>query len=194
VDPLFFIGSISAYRVFWEKGTVTASKDNLLSGVNGVSVMDYLKGLGLTTDKDGNIAGINAFPFIMDYNDGTRPVVRVMFAITPDGSAVCGGHVPEGVTLMVGSITAGEVLTTTEAVLKEALASGKDRSWLMFSCVGRFFALGFNTNAEMVKTGSLLGDTPYHLTYSGTELCPVYGKDGSLVNRSHNETMVICVI
>ncbi|MDR2865482.1 MAG: FIST C-terminal domain-containing protein [Spirochaetaceae bacterium] len=194
LEPLFFVGSISKKRVFWERGKVTASKGNLLSGVNGVSVAEYLKGLGLATDEDGKIAGINAFPFILDYNDGTRPVIRVMFSITPDGSAVCGGYVPEGATLMVGAINAEEVLATSEAAMKEALSSGKGRSWLMFSCAGRYFALGFNTTAEMEKAGALFGDTPFHLAYSGTEFCPVYGTDGSLTNRSHNDTVVICGI
>jgi hypothetical protein len=194
VDPLFFIGGISESKAFRDKGVVTASKGSLLSGVNGVSVAAYLKGLGLETDEKGDIVGINSFPFILNYNDGTKPVIRVMFAIAPDGSAVCGGYVPEGATLMVGTINVDEVLTTTEAVLKEALIPGKERAWLMFSCVGRFFAQGYNTTAEMEKVESLLGTTSFHLAYSGTELCPVYGKNGTLTNRSHNDTMVICVI
>jgi hypothetical protein len=65
---------------------------------------------------------------------------------------------------------------------------------LIFSCIGRYFAQGFNTTAEMDKAREILGESPFSLVYSGGELCPVYGKDGSLTNRSHNDTMVICIV
>jgi hypothetical protein len=195
IKPRFFIGGIAEEKAFRDKGVVTASAGNQLQGVNGVTVADYLTGLGLNKDENGAIIGINSFPFILDYGDGTQPVIRVMFAITPDGSAVCGGNVPVGATLTVGSINAEEVLTTTERVLKTALQAEENNAMLIFSCVGRYFAQGFNTTAEMEKTEEILGGVlPFHLCYSGTELCPVYGKDGILKNRSHNDTMVICVL
>jgi hypothetical protein len=193
VEPAFFVGGISEEKAFREKGVVTDSRGNLLKAVNGVSVADYLTALGLAKDESGNIEGINSFPFILDYNDGTQPIIRVMFAVTPDGQAVCGGKMPLGATLTVGTIDADEVLESSAAVLEKALKAG-GKTMLIFSCVGRFFALGFNPQAEMEKVQELLGERPYHLCYSGTELCPVYGKNGSLTNRSHNDTMVICVL
>jgi hypothetical protein len=194
IHPRFFVGGIAEEKAFRDKGVVTASAGNQLQGVNDVTVADYLSGLGLSKDENGAIIGVNSFPFILDYGDGTQPIIRVMFAITPDGSAVCGGKVPVGATLTVGSINAEEVLTTSERLLKKALAAGQSSGMLIFSCVGRYFAQGFDTTAEMAKTEEILGKTlPFHLCYSGTELCPVYGKDGSLKNRSHNDTMVICV-
>jgi hypothetical protein len=193
LEPRFFVGGISEGKAFREKGVVTASQGNQLKGVNGVSVADYLVSLGLKRDENGVIQGINSFPFILDYNDGTQPVIRVMFAITPDGSAVCGGKIPVGATLTVGFISAEEVLLNTEKVLRKALENIGDRSLLIFSCVGRYFAQGFNSSAEMDRVQKILGDRPFHLAYSGTELCPVYGKDGSIANRGHNDTIIICV-
>jgi hypothetical protein len=192
--PEFFVGGLSDEKAFKEKGVVTSSQGNLLKGVNGVSVADYLVSLGLEKDENGALKGINSFPFILDYNDGTQPVIRVMFAITPDGSAVCGGKIPEGATLTVGVINSDEVLTVSEALLRKVKERTKGRSLLIFSCVGRYFALGFNPNAEMEKTREILGDIPFHLCYSGTELCPVDGKDGTITNRSHNDTIVICML
>jgi hypothetical protein len=198
IKPSFIIGGISENRVFREKGVVTASQGNQLQEVNGVSVADYLAGLGLSKDKDGVIAGINSFPFVLDYNDGAQPVIRVMFAITPEGYAVCGGKMPVGASLTVGSINAEEVLSTTGETLRLALAigegNGNRRGMLIFSCVGRFFAQGFDTGAEMDKIREILGDKlPYHFAYSGTELCPVYGNDKAVHNRSHNDTIIICI-
>jgi hypothetical protein len=196
VEAEFFMGGISREKAFREKGVVTSSHGNLLRGVNGVSVADYLISLGLEKDENGVIRGINSFPFILDYNDGTPPIIRVMFAITPDGSAVCGGYIPEGASLTVGVINAEEVLTISSILLKTV----KEKAWkegkslLIFSCVGRYFAQGYNVNAEMDKIQEILGDTPFHLCYSGTELCPTIGKDGKTANRSHNDTIVICVL
>ncbi|MDR2304721.1 MAG: FIST C-terminal domain-containing protein [Treponema sp.] len=194
LEPKFFLGGISQEKVFREKGVVTSSRGNQLRGVNGISVGDYLSSLGLTRDETGNIVGINSFPFILDYNDGAQPVIRVMFAITPDGSAVCGGKIPEGATLMVGNVNAEEVIRTSTAALLKALESGRGKSLLIFSCVGRYFSLGFKASMEMEKVGELLKGTPFAFSYSGTELCPVYDKDGKLTNRSHNDTIVICVL
>jgi hypothetical protein len=188
------VGGISEEKAFREKGVVTSSQGYQLKEVNGVSVADYLVSLGLKRDENGVIQGINSFPFILDYNDGTQPVIRVMFAIAPDGSAVCGGKIPVGATLTVGSISAEKVLAGTEKILRRALEDAGDRSLLIFSCVGRYFAQGFNFTAEMETVQKILGDRPFHLSYSGTELCPVYGKDGSIANRSHNDTIVICVL
>ena len=193
IEPKFFIGGISEEKVFHDKAIVTSSQGNLLKGVNGVSVMEYLVSLGLETDENGVVKGINSFPFIQDYNDGTQPVVRVMFGISPDGSAVCGGKIPAGATLSVGFINAEEVLAGTEAALRKVRET-QPSSALIFSCIGRFFAQGFNSGAEMDKVKEILGCIPYHLSYSGTELCPVYGKDGKLTNRSHNDTIAICIL
>jgi hypothetical protein len=195
MKPEFFVGGLSEEKAFREKGVVTASRGNLLKEVNGVPVAEYLGSLGLEKDENGVLKGINSFPFILNYNDGTPPVIRVMFAITPDGWAVCGGKIPEGASIAVGIINKEEVLTISSALLQRAKARPPEtgKSLLIFSCVGRYFAQGFNTTAEMDKTREILGDSPFHFCYSGTELCPVTGKNGKTANRSHNDTIIICL-
>jgi hypothetical protein len=194
VKPSFFVASISEEKAFREKGVITAANGNNLQSVNNMPVVDYLAGLGLQKDAKGNIIGINSFPFILDYNDGTQPIVRVMFAFASDGSAVCGGDMPLGATLSVGKIDAEDVLATTEKVLRKALQKNPSASGiLIFSCVGRYFAQGYESTQEMEKVREILGSRPWHLVYSGGELCPVLGRDGRLVNRSHNDTFVICL-
>jgi hypothetical protein len=199
IKPLFIVGGLSEKRAFRGKGVVTASTGNQLEGVNGISVAEYLSNLGLKKGPDGAILGINAHPFILDYNDGAQPIIRVMFAITPEGHAVCGGNMPVGASLQVGVIDAAEVLSVTEETIKNALAIGRNNgmeggAMLIFSCVGRYFAQGFHPEAEMQKVQETLkGSRPFHLSYSGTELCPVYGQNGSIKNRSHNDSIVICM-
>lgn len=197
ISPKYYVASISNENIFHEKGVVTASVGNQLQTVNNMPVGDYLESLGLKKSPDGSIVGINSFPFIMDLNDGMMPIVRVMFALTPEGYAVCGGNIPVGATLSVGSIDAQEVVATTERRLHDAIANGGHDAMLIYSCVGRYFSLGYNPTSEMDKIKELLDPCaiPYHFAYSGCELCPVYTSGntaGETMNRSHNDTLIIC--
>ncbi|MDR1875951.1 MAG: FIST C-terminal domain-containing protein [Synergistaceae bacterium] len=197
VAPRFFVGSISSERLMLKKGVVTASRGNQLQTVNDRPVVEYLESLGLTRGPDGTINGINSFPFIVDYNDGTEPVVRVIFANTPEGYAVCGGNIPVGAILSVGSIDAADIVVTSSKTLRAALASGRSDCLLMFSCIARYFTLGLEPASEIEKLQEILKETniPWQFAYSGGELCPVYALDGaSSINRCHNETFVTCVL
>ncbi|MDR1315677.1 MAG: FIST C-terminal domain-containing protein [Spirochaetales bacterium] len=194
IEPLFFIANISEEKAFREKGVVTAARGNLLQTVNDMPISDYLASIGVLRDKEGHIIGVNSFPFILDYHDGTQPVVRVMFAIAPDGSAVCGGDMPLGSTLTVGKIDAEEVLKTTDKILRHIQKQKKRGGLLIFSCIGRYFTLGYESLREMQKIADTLsGGIPWHLMYSGGELSPVCGVGGELINRNHNDTIVMCL-
>ncbi|MDR3165043.1 MAG: FIST C-terminal domain-containing protein [Synergistaceae bacterium] len=197
VNPEFFIASVPSERISAEKALITGAEGNLVRTINGYPVVDYLVRLGLKKNPDGSIIGINSFPFVVDYNDGTFPVVRVMFALTPDDAAVCGGDIPEGATISVGHIDADEVLLTTRAALDCAAARSDDACLLMFSCVGRYFALGHEPTAEMELVQDVMkgNKIPFIFVYSGGEMCPVgqkKSKDRELTNRNHNDTFVLC--
>ena len=194
VSPVFYVGTISDEKIFPEKGVVTGSSGNQLRTVNGIPAVDYLQSLGLTKNEEGGITGINSFPVILDYNDGTQPVARAMFAVTPEGYAVCGGNIPEGSTLSIGAFNPAEIVATAGRTLEAALAPGKHSTLLIYSCVGRYFALGYNPMEEINRLQDRLagGSVTYMAAYSGGEFCPVYDKDEKTVNRNHNNTFIIC--
>ncbi|MDL2236143.1 FIST C-terminal domain-containing protein, partial [Christensenellaceae bacterium OttesenSCG-928-L17] len=194
VKPTFLIGSISEDRVFPEKGVVTASVGNQLQSVNGMSMIDFLQSIGLPKNEEGGITGINSFPIIVDYNDGTTPVARTMFALTPEGHAVCGGNIPVGSTLSIGSFDPEELISTTSAALEEVSRLETCGTVLMYSCIGRYFTQGYNQKAELQKVADYLDNTKltYMAAYSGGELCPVYNKGGQTINRNHNNTFIVC--
>jgi hypothetical protein len=196
IKPKFYLASISSEKIFRDKGVVTASNGNQLQKINDVSVEDYLLSLGLTKGEDGTIIGVNSYPFIVDYNDGATPVVRIMFAITPEGYAVCGGDIPEGATLSVGSIDGNEVVKETGEKLRAILEGEKPKALLIFSCIGRYFSLGYEATREVEEVKRLLNDTdiPYMMTYSGGEICPTYPTENVEVttNRFHNDTFAVC--
>jgi hypothetical protein len=196
VSPLFFVGTISDEKVFSEKGAVTASVGNQLQTVNGAPMIDYLLSIGLTKNAEGSITGINSFPIIVDFNDGTPPVARVMFALTAEGWAVCGGDIPVGSTLAIGEFDALEICSTTKRTLENALRESGKSVMLMYSCIGRYFSQGADQTAEAEIVRDLMASSgiPYSFSYSGGEICPVYGKDGKAFNRSHNNTFIICAL
>jgi hypothetical protein len=198
IRPQFRLASISKEKIFREKGVVTASQGNQLQKINDISVENYLLSLGLKKGEDDAIIGVNSYPFIVDYNDGSLPVVRIMFAITPEGYAVCGGDIPEGATLTVGSIDGDEVVKATRDEMLKILADDKPGALLIFSCIGRYFALGYESEREADEVKKLLAGTgvPYTMTYSGGEICPTYATEGgrATINRFHNETFAVCLL
>lgn len=195
VNPKFVVASISGDVIMRDKDVVTESKGNQLTTVNNMSVVDYLLSLGMQKNENGEIEGINSIPFVVDYGDGSQPVIRILFALTEDGSAVCGGDIPTGTTLSVGSINYDEVLNTTKQAIESIRKSENRNGAVIFSCVGRFFALGFEPNAEMeLITKEFPEEIPYLLTYSGGEICPTYDESGKLYNRFHNDTFAMCLL
>lgn len=193
VQPVFFVGAISNERVFPERGIVTASSGNQLQTIDGMLAVDYLQTIGLPKGEDGSIQGINSFPIIVYYGDGTT-AARAMFATTPEGYAVCGGNVPVGATLGIGYFNPDEIKTTTEETLKQALASEDWAAVLIYSCVGRFFAQGYDPQAEFSRVLQSMEGTgiAYMAAYSGGELCPVCDQMGETQNRNHNNSFIIC--
>lgn len=194
VHPSFIVASINPENIRKQQAIITDAEGNLLNKVNDMPVLDYMQTLGLA--KNGQIEGMNAIPFIIDYNDGTTPIARAIFAITPDGSAVCGGVMPEGATLSVGSIDYDDVIDTTAGMM-ESIAGRKDapNGLLLYSCISRYLSLGVASDAEMEKVRERMGDAvPYQFSYSGGEISPVYNAEGKLVNRFHNDTIVACIL
>jgi hypothetical protein len=195
VSPQFLIASISYERALKQNAIITGSQDNILKEVNGIPAVQYMESLGLT--KDGQIEGPSTIPFLVDYNDGTKPVVRAIFAQTPEGYAVCGGAMPVNSTLSIGSLDYNDVMETSEKIVGDALEGFSSRcsALLMFSCVGRNYALGVRTSDEMEKVSRLLGNKiPFIMAYSGGEICPLYDRGDKLKNRFHNDTIIACLL
>ncbi|MGB2579645.1 hypothetical protein AAIR98_001564 [Elusimicrobium simillimum] len=191
VNPAFSIESVSDEKILGQKAIITSSQGNILQGVNDVSVIEYLQSIGLAPNK--KIDGLNVIPFILDFNDGTKPVARAMFALTPEGYAVCGGIMPVNTTLGIGSIDHDEVIATTKKSITKIAQSNQNNGLIIFSCVVRNIVLGFDVMAEMETVRDILGaKTPYIMSYSGGEICPVPGENGKLVNRFHNDTIITC--
>ena len=97
---------------------------------------------------------------------------------------------PENSTLAVGSLEKSDIIRLTNEALDSILASGKSSGLLLFPCVSHFWALEDTPFALIQdKIGKAI---PYHVFYSGGEICPVYRPDKGIRNRFHSFTCIAC--
>ncbi|MDR0376387.1 MAG: FIST C-terminal domain-containing protein [Spirochaetaceae bacterium] len=195
VHPSFFVSSVSEDKIQKQRGVITKSKENILMEVNNMPVLDYLQSIGI--HRSGGAWAVSLFPFVINYNDGTKPVVRSLYLLTKEGYAACGGNMPENATLSVGSIDYADIVRTTSETLNDILKKQNSGGscLLMFSCLTRYFALEAHASAEMDTIQNTLADSlDYIFSYSGGEICPAYIENGSLVNRFYNCTFIACLL
>ena len=184
----FEIASLDEEKIGKQKAIITESSGNILIGVNGKSVIDYLDEIGISKNELQSRLGI--LPFVVDHKDGRKPVARAVFALTPDGHTVCGGEMPVGATLAVGRIAMNDVLDTTQTAIKQF--DTKNGVLLSYSCMARYLVLGADSEAEALRVNELTGGTGYMYSVSGGEICPLPDADGKLKNFFHNYTNVFC--
>jgi hypothetical protein len=184
----FDVASLDENNFRNQKALITASDGNILIGVNGKTALKYLEEIGLT--KAELAVGLGVIPLVVDHKDGTKPVARAVFTLTTEGHAVCGGAMPEGATLALGSVDREDVLQTTENIIKQFADRGS--VVLAYSCMARYLVLGMNNTEEAEKMREGFGDAPYFFAYSGGEICPLPDADGKLKNFYHNYTNAFC--
>jgi hypothetical protein len=198
VSADFYLATLSSEKVFLDKGVVTDVDGNHLKTINDMPVGDYLTSIGLFRDESGNLIGINSYPFVVDYMDGSEPVIRCMYLVTPEGYAVCGGDIPAGATISVSNIDADEVVRSSAETAGQITSDGACSAALIFSCVGRYFTQGFDTTREADAVRGVLdaAGVPYTFSYVGGETCPVKSDDaaGGKANRFHNDTLIACIL
>ena len=157
-----------------------------------MSTKDYFSSIGLL-QGDG-VEALSSVPFVVNYNDGTQPIARAIYQLNSDGSAVCAGAMPEGGTLSIGRMDVDDILNTAEQSLNKLLAHEGLCGIITFPCLGRNMVLGVDPFAEVNKVRAVIdGKLPWHLAYSGGEVCPVYSENG-IVNRFHNFTFIACAL
>ena len=190
VNYSFEIASLDEDMIKKQRAIITESNGNLLTGVNGKTAQEYLEEIGIT--KSELESGIGIIPLVIDHKNGTRPVARAAFGLTPDGHVVCGGSMPIGATIAIGRVKADDVISTITNALTNFVE--KDCLIISYSCMARFIALGLNHTAEADKMSELVGDTNYLFANSGGEICPLPDVNGKLRNYFHNFTNVFCKI
>ena len=192
VSPKFYVTSIPEKNIQKQKAIITDADGYLLKKVNGVSLLEYLASFGLATEQ--GIESMSSLPLLVDYGGGTKPVALGMYKMTSEGYIVCGGEMPVGATLTIGSIDYDGIISTARTTLENVLQENSDiRGMLMFPCLSRGHMISPNSRDEALQVMRMVGRTSYLFSYSGGEICPVYGEDGKIYNRFHNYTFTACV-
>ena len=193
VNP-FASDTLFAGSFFSTKAVVTKSVGNVLMEVNNSPFLEYMHTLGIVA-SDGSIDGINTIPLIVNYNDGTAPVTRAMYKVNEAGHAMCGGKIPEGSTLSIGTLLYEDVVAAAHSLADELLSLERGNVFLMYPCISRLLALGFDSETELrAICAKLSGVTPYTISYAGGEICPVSDESGNIINRLHNFSFVTCLL
>lgn len=188
----FLTISVPEEKAEKQSAIITESEGNVVKKVNELPVLDYLETLGLT--RDAGLEGSKSIPVILDYNDGTPPVARCFYMISPEGDAVCGGDMPTGATFALSSMEAEDVIISADQILDRVLAAESITGMLIVSCIVRSVTLGVDQLAEARRVRERLREAmPYQLCYSGGEICPVYQENGKTANRFHNFSFVACL-
>ncbi|MDR2528492.1 MAG: FIST C-terminal domain-containing protein [Synergistaceae bacterium] len=192
VSPKFYVTSIPEKNIQKQKAIITDAEGYLLKKVNGVPLLEYLASFGLATEQ--GVEALSSLPLLVDYGGGTKPVALGMYWMTPEGYAVCGGEMPVGATLAIGSIDYDGILSTAKTTLESVLQEkGGIRGILMFPCLTRSHMISPNSVDEVRQVMRMVGRASYLFSYSGGEICPVYGENGKIYNRFHNYTFTACV-
>jgi Uncharacterized conserved protein len=193
IAPTFIVNSIPEENELKQKAIVTKSEGNTLFEVNNMPFLDYISTLGIIPG-DESLDAINTIPLLVNYNDGTLPVARVIHRVDENGNAVCGGRMPVGSTISFGTLLAEDVIAAAKDLVKEINSYGDKKVIFAYPCISRLLVLGFDSEAELNVLRSTFAETvPYTIAYAGGEICPTFDENGNIVNRLHNFTMVSCL-
>lgn len=192
IRPDFFIATLSDQNILSAPALITASDRNVIKEINGFPFLNFLEGLGVA-ENGKMISGHQLLLFMIDNQDGTPPVGKLLIKVDENGYGVCGGDMPKGKRLSLAVLTKKDVLKTTWETVGEARGL-KDKSVFMtFSCNTRNIALGSDIYAEFETVDQIIGSgEPYLAALSGGEICPYVDENGRIYNRFHNNSFIIC--
>jgi hypothetical protein len=192
VKPRFFLATLTDDRMGKKKGTITDAEGSLIRTVDDVPMLDFIESCGIT--KESVIKAPASIPVMLDYGDGSAPIACGIYTCTPEGFTYVGAHVHVGARISIGTQDRDGILSTAKSLLHRILRETKPRGILLAPCLSRSLLLGVNSEDELLLAVKELGDVaPYHIAYSGGEICPVYASGGAARNRFHNYTFTACV-
>jgi len=191
VNPEFHLTTIPDERTIHQKATITKAEKNQIQSINGMTPLNYLESIGLA--QNGHVTALPAIPFVLTLSDGSQ-VVRTVYSTTEEGAILAFGDTPQGSVVGFADVDADFVIKTTSETIAGTIAV-KAENILVFSCAGRRWTLGVRTEGEIEKIVQHFDKLcSFMFAYSGGEICPVRNRQGDLVNRFHNFSMISCML
>ena len=194
VQSSFYYGSYPEENLLEQSATVTKASGNCVQELSGLPAVEFLRRNGFEASDDAK-DGFLTIPFLYHASDDRMLVARTMFDYTDEGHALFFGEIPEESVFRIGTITTDEMLCETQKTVHRAVSENPDATaFFVFSCMGRYIALGLDTTSELdIATAEIPEGIPYLMCYAGGEICPVE-KPGRTDNRFHNSSVVVCVL
>jgi hypothetical protein len=191
IEPRFTLTSIPERNMRESSAIITESEGCVIKKVNGMRFDKYLESIGLVMRGAKESTTI---PLMINYGGGSKPVALAIYNMRDDGSALCGGEIPQDSALIIGQIDYDGIIETANASMEEVMGGERKNGLLLLPCVTRYLMLAPQQEDEMqLVLRAVGGQIPYMMGYSGGEVCPVLDKDGKYHNRHHNYTFSACV-
>ncbi|MDR1471313.1 MAG: FIST C-terminal domain-containing protein [Synergistaceae bacterium] len=191
IEPKFVLTSIPERNMRDSSAIITKSEGCVIKEVNGMRFDKYVKSVGLVlrgTEESSTI------PLLINYGGGSKPVALAIYDMRDDGTALCGGEIPQGSVLIIGQVDYDGIIETTGASMDTLMAQEGKNGLLLLPCVSRYIMLAPRQEDEMrAILRTVDGKIPFIMGYSGGEICPVLENDGKYHNRHHNFTFSACL-
>jgi hypothetical protein len=192
----FFQASLPGQTRFHQEAVVTSAEDNRIIDLDNEPAVNYLQKVGLA--QGGAMDVLYAFPIEVDFHDQKPPRIFGIYGVNADGSITCGGPIPEGSTLCIGSVGSNLIIESAAYItnqIKAELANDSEKHGLFISaCFSRNIILPDPTEEMMVVQNQLQDfPLPYLFLYAGGEYCPRYTEGKKTVNEFHQYTIIACL-
>jgi hypothetical protein len=121
--------------------------------------------------------------------------VRVIAYLDKDSGAICRGNMYQNSIFTITTPTMDDILQSSTEFVDKIEAMPDRQATLIFSCIIRRMTLGTTplTEAAMVEE-KLREGPPFMFAYAGGEICPTSVRDGEVVNRLHNYSIIACIL
>lgn len=171
--------------------TITKSQDSVVNEVDGKNLRQYLLDIGLI-DLSASMNTISV-PFIVDYNDGTKPVARALYGITEEGYGNFSADMPEGSSVYISTMSVSDVSDITNIAIETINGLEDVNGILMLPCATHYMFMGADVERHVgVIKKKLNQHTPYLMAYVGGEFCPMYDEEGEIHNKYHAFSFITC--
>lgn len=205
INPVFAVGSELDTKSVYAP-VVTKAENNIVYKVDDMTFCDYLESLNFVPD-DSKVHMDWMVSAILEGKsskiDGRPDICELSYVRTADGSAAFSTTIPVGVKIRLGALTKNNVLKSAEMAMKEINQKveaqkeegAKHNVFLAISCLSRYYAQVGDDNLEGEQLKALAPEgLPTFGFYAFKEICPTLNRKNKTFNRTHNESLALCVL
>jgi hypothetical protein len=193
VRPRFLAYALPGEPRFSQKFTITRVQANRIVSINDRPAAEFLEKLGVISASEVEV--FYAFPIVVDYGDGSPPLIFTISKIDADGSLISEQDIPTGGTVNIGTINGSLVIASTRRIIEQIKEMPDASVLFLISCFSRILTLQDSLEeVDLVIKNLRDWPVPFVFLSSGGEICPMFknGQNG-FINAFHQFTIIACV-